>query len=89
MVMPETMYLLTDQKGHFDAKVFSGRFLVIAFARGHDPQWALVDIPAKSSISIQLNLAKNISLEPVMAAPDREPAVFPGKETPDNPPNPR
>lgn len=89
MVMPETISLLTDEKGHFEAKLFSGRVLVIAFSRGYDPQWALLDIPAKSSISLQLNLEKSGAREPDVAAPVRQPPVLPDMDLPDVPTEPR
>ena len=89
MFMPEQITLMTDQKGHFEAKLFSGRVLIIAFARGYDPQWALLDLPSKSSISIQLKLDLSLSQGPILVAPVREPPTISDQETPDTSPNPR
>ena len=89
IVMPDTISLLTDQKGHFETKLFSGRVLVIAFARGYNPQWVLLDLPAKSSISVQLKLDRSLPQETILSEPVPEPPNLPDMEGTGTPPKPR
>jgi len=69
--------ILSDISGHYEAKLFSGKVLVIAFARGYMPGWALVDLPPDSVTSLDLRLDPAPSCDPGWDLPVTEPLVPP------------
>lgn len=66
--------ILSDIGGHYEAKLLSGKVLVIAFARGYMPGWAMVDLPPDMVTSLDLRLDPARCCDPGWELPDGEPA---------------